>query len=127
MPYQNANGKICYMEIPATDVARSAEFYQAVFGWELRRRGDGTTAFDDTIQGVSGAWVTGRPASREAGVLVYVMVADAAATLKAIVAHGGEIVEPIHPGAPEIVARFRDPAGNLVGVYQERALAATSK
>jgi uncharacterized protein len=125
MPYQNANGKICYMEIPATDVARSAAFYQAVFGWQLRRRGDGTTAFDDTIQGVSGAWVTGRPASREAGVLVYVMVADAAATLKAIVANGGEIVEPIHPGAPEVVARFRDPAGNLLGVYQERALAAS--
>ena len=43
-----ANGKICYVEIPAIDIARSAEFYKAVFGWNIRQRGDGNTAFDDT-------------------------------------------------------------------------------
>jgi len=31
MPPTVANGKICYVEIPATDVRRSADFYQAVF------------------------------------------------------------------------------------------------
>ena len=35
-----ANGKICYIEIPASEIDRSAEFYQNVFGWETRRRGD---------------------------------------------------------------------------------------
>ena len=49
MPPTNANGKICYIEMPATDVARSADFYQKTFGWNVRRRGDGRTAFDDTI------------------------------------------------------------------------------
>ena len=34
-------GKLCYVEIPAADVARSAQFYQQPFGWQLRRRGDG--------------------------------------------------------------------------------------
>jgi predicted enzyme related to lactoylglutathione lyase len=28
-----ANGKICYVEMPATDVTTSAEFYKTVFGW----------------------------------------------------------------------------------------------
>jgi uncharacterized protein len=31
-------GKLCYIEIPAADVARSAEFYQQAFGWNLRQR-----------------------------------------------------------------------------------------
>ena len=33
MPPTLANGKICYVEIPANDIAQSAEFYRAVFGW----------------------------------------------------------------------------------------------
>ena len=44
-----ANGKICYLEIPTTDIPRSVSFYQAVFGWPIRRRGDGATAFDDGV------------------------------------------------------------------------------
>ena len=115
------NGKICYVEIPAADVDRSAAFYQDVFGWNIRKRGDGTTAFDDTLGEVSGTWVTGRPASGDPGLLVYVMVDDAAATVDAVVAHGGEIVRPIGADAPEITARFRDPAGNVIGLYQEPA------
>lgn len=119
MPPTSANGKICYVEIPATDVDRSAAFYEAVFGWRLRTRGDGQTAFDDTTGEVSGTWVTGREPSTGPGVLLYVMVDDAEATVEAIVAHGGEIVQPIGGDAPEITARFRDPGGNVLGVYQE--------
>jgi predicted enzyme related to lactoylglutathione lyase len=65
MPSTSVNGKLCYVEIPALDVARSAAFYQDVFGWKVRQRGDGQTAFDDTTGEVSGAWVTGRPASAD--------------------------------------------------------------
>src|SRR5438128_11810778 len=81
-----ANGKICYLEMPATDIARSAEFYKGVFGWTIRRRGDGSTAFDDTVNEVSGTWVRGRPAAAEPGLLVYIMVASAAAAAEAVVA-----------------------------------------
>lgn len=113
------NGKICYLEIPTTDVARSVGFYQEVFGWKVRRRGDGATAFDDAVGGVSGSWVTGRPGSSTPGLLVYVMVDSAAATVETIVAHGGRIVQPIGVDAPEITARFGDPDGNVLGLYQE--------
>ncbi len=53
-----ANGKICYIEMPATDIARSADFYKKVFGWQNRKRGDGSTAFDDSVGEVSarGCW-----------------------------------------------------------------------
>jgi predicted enzyme related to lactoylglutathione lyase len=123
MPPTPTNGKICYLEIPAVDIAQSIAFYQSVFGWEVRRRGDGKAAFDDAVGGVSGTWVTGRAPSAQAGLLVYIMVDNAAAVVDAIVAHGGELVQPIGMDAPEITARFRDPAGNVLGLYQEPSVA----
>lgn len=120
MPPTLGNGKICYIEMPTTDVARSAEFYQRVFGWNVRTRGDGHTAFDDGVGQVSGTWIVGRPPSTAPGLLVYIMVDDAAGMLDSIVAHGGEIVQPIGADAPEITARFRDPGGNVLGLYQPR-------
>lgn len=115
------NGKICYIEIPSTDIARSADFYKRVFGWQIRKRGDGSTAFDDTTGQVSGTWIVGRPPSAQPGLLIYVMVDSVAATVDTVVANGGEIVQPIGADAPEITARFRDPGGNVVGLYQHPA------
>jgi uncharacterized protein len=48
-------------------------------------------------------------------------VNSVAATLDAVVDHGGEILQPIGADLPEITARFRDPAGNVFGLYQEPA------
>ena len=119
MPPTLANGKICYIEMPASDIARSAEFYKRVFGWNIRQRGDGHTAFDDTTGEVSGGWVLRRPPASAPGLLLYVMVDSVAATVDLIVANGGEIVQPIGADAPEITARFRDPGGNVLGLYQQ--------
>jgi predicted enzyme related to lactoylglutathione lyase len=115
------NGKICYIEMPASDVTRSAAFYERVFGWRIRQRGDGHTAFDDAVGQVSGTWVLGRSPAVTPGLLVYVMVDSVPAALDAVVANGGEIVQPIGADAPEITARFRDPGGNVIGLYQERS------
>ena len=121
MPPTLANGKICYVEMPAADIARSADFYKRVFGWTIRNRGDGSTAFDDATGQVSGTWVLGRPPAAKPGLLLYIMVDNVAATIDAVVAHGGEIVQPIGADAPEITARFRDPGGNVIGLYQQPA------
>jgi uncharacterized protein len=115
----SANGKICYIEMPATDVARSAEFYKKVFGWNIRKRGDGSIAFDDTVNAVSGTWVKGRPPQGNPGLMMYIMVDSVAAAVDVLVANGGEIVQPIGADAPEITARFRDPDGNVLGLYQQ--------
>ena len=114
------NGKICYIEMPATDIQRSSEFYAKVFGWTVRRRGDGAVAFDDTTGAVSGAWVLGRP-PQQPGFVLYIMCDSVAATADAVAANGGTIVQPVGADAPEITARFRDPGGNIVGLYQEPA------
>ena len=113
------NGKVCYIEMPTTDVARSADFYAKVFGWNVRRRGDGVTAFDDTTGQVSGAWRPGRPASDQPGLLIYIMVDSVAAACDAVVANGGQIVQPVGGDPGELTARFRDPGGNVLGLYQE--------
>lgn len=126
MPPTLTNGKVCYIEMPATDIQQSADFYSKVFGWRIRQRGDGHTAFDDATGEVSGTWVVGRKASSEPGLLVYIMVDSVAATIDAVIAHGGEIVQPIGADAPEITARFRDPAGNVIGLYQEPGRASSS-
>jgi uncharacterized protein len=113
------NGKICYIEIPAMDIAQSADFYKEVFGWNVRRRGDGSVAFDDGVGEVSGTWVKGRPASTQPGLLIYIMVDSVADCVESVVAAGGKIVQPIGADAPEITARFSDPAGNVLGLYQQ--------
>ncbi len=114
------HGKICYVEIPATNVEASAAFYAAVFGWKIRQRGDGARAFDDESGYVSGAWVLGRSPARDAGMLTYVMVDSVDASLLKVAAEGGEAVTPrTDIGAGTAYGTFRDPAGNLVGLYEE--------
>lgn len=116
------NGKICYVELPATDVARSSRFYEKVFGWTMRTRGDGAVAFDDGVGQVSGSFVLGRaPSSGAPGLLVYIMVSDMMSAVDAVKANGGTIVQPVGADAPEITARFSDPAGNVLGLYQNRS------
>jgi predicted enzyme related to lactoylglutathione lyase len=116
-----ANGKICYIEIPAIDIDSAASFYKETFGWQIRQRGDGNIAFDDTVGEVSGSFVTGRKAWSEPGLLIYIWVDNVRAALEAVIANGGKIVQPIGMDAPEITARFSDPAGNVIGLYQEPA------
>jgi predicted enzyme related to lactoylglutathione lyase len=104
MPPAFANGKICYLEIPAIDIARSAAFYQKSFGWKIRQRGDG--ARTTTRVGARRAhFHHGRQRSRH--------------RRRGRRQRGGEIVQPLGALAPEITARFRDPAGNVFGLYQQ--------
>ena len=119
MPPTSRNGKICYLEIPTANIPRSVKFYESVFDWKTRKRGDGATAFDDSIGEVSGSWVTGRAPSPNPGLLLYVMVDSVAATCDKVTSNGGRIVQPIGGDAPEITARFADPDGNVLGLYQE--------
>ncbi len=121
MPRTYANGKICYIEMPAEDIRTSADFYQNVFGWNIRKRGDGNIAFDDAVGEVSGTWVKSRPPSSTPGLLFYIMVDSVEKTIELIKENAGEIVQEIGADAPEITARFRDPGGNVIGLYQEPA------
>src|SRR6266550_5449420 len=96
------NGKVCYIEIPCIEIDTSASFYKEVFGWSIRRRGDGHLAFDDTVGEVSGTWVVGRKPSTDPGLLIYIMVDSVVQACEAVVANGGKIVQPIGHDAPEV-------------------------
>jgi predicted enzyme related to lactoylglutathione lyase len=112
----------CYLEIPAVDVHQSAAFYEKVFGWNIRHRETARPSFDDATGNVSGAWVTGRECSSKPGLLPYIWVDSIDAVLSMVTAHGGIVVEESHPDSPGSscrIATLRDPAGNLVGLYQE--------
>jgi predicted enzyme related to lactoylglutathione lyase len=116
-------GKLCYLEIPAIDVHRSAAFYERAFGWTIRDRDTGRPSFDDTTGEVSGAWVRDRPPATEPGVLPYIMVASAERAAEAVIAAGGDIVLPVGRYGSEVLATFRDPGGNVMGIYQQPGLA----
>ena len=92
MPPPDANGKIC-----------------------SRQHSDGTLAFDDGVGEVSGMWVSDRPPMREPGIIISIMVDDAAATADKLNAAGAEIVRPLDPNGSEIIAWFCDPHGKRAG------------
>ena len=57
--------------------------------------------------------------------MVSVMVASATRSIEAIVAAGGETVRPVDESVTEKLAWFRDPAGNVLGIYQQPGLVET--
>jgi len=113
------NGKICYVELPSKNIKESSTFYNNVFGWNIRTRDDGTVSFDDGVNEVSGTWRIDRKPSTEIGMLLHIMVEDIEASMKAVIKHGGKIIQPVGMEAPEITAKFSDPSGNVLGLYQQ--------
>ncbi len=81
-------------------------------------RGDGSVSFDDGVGEVSGSWVLNRPPSTTPGVMIHIMVDSMEAAIDAVISNGCEIVQPVGADAPEITARFRDPGGSIIGLYQ---------
>lgn len=108
---------LSYVEIPVRDAGQSAAFYRAVFGWQTSGDQD-MPSFEDGSGHVAGRWNAELPAAGEAGVIVYVYVRRVDDALWKVTEHGGEIVKPPYPDGERWVATFRDPAGNVLGVWQ---------
>jgi predicted enzyme related to lactoylglutathione lyase len=116
-PIFRPNG-ISYLEIPADDVSRSSAFYHNVFGWIIR--GDSSSpSFEDGTGHVIGHWKTGLSVGREAGIVPYIYVDSVDYAVDKINASGGEIVKAPYQEGDLRVATFRDPAGNLFGVWKQ--------
>ena len=114
------HGKICYLEIPANRAEDSARFYSNIFGWNVRERGDGNLAFDDTV-GVSGTWVKEGDRTPDERTRTYIMVDSIAESLKRIETAGGRVVTRRTDIGPNMgaFAAFTDPVGNEFGLYEE--------
>jgi predicted enzyme related to lactoylglutathione lyase len=111
---------ISYLHIPARHPAASSAFYREVFGWPLHGSPD-APSFSDGTGHVIGRWVTDQAVTGSDGLRAYIYVADVEQTLTAVLASGGQIVSPPYPEGTLRVALFADPAGNVLGIWQETA------
>jgi predicted enzyme related to lactoylglutathione lyase len=107
------HGEICYLQIPALDLMKSAEFYEKVFGWRIERP---YPSFESP--GLIGQWVTDRAPAPDAGPLIWIYVSRIDETLELVSTSGGEVIEPPSADGPRWLATIRDPAGNVLGVAQ---------
>lgn len=107
-----SHGQIGYLQLPALDVARSAAFYGAVFGWKVD-----TAWASFEAPGMIGQWVTDRDPGATTGPVVWICVDQIGPTLTRVLTHGGAVESPPQPdGGERWLAEITDPAGNRVGV-----------
>lgn len=124
------SGEVVHFEIPADDLRRARSFYEKTFGWKLTvMPGDEYTMVATGEQdaegmpkgpGYIGGGITAR-ANHVKVPVVTILVDDLDASAKAIVQNGGKVLqqkEPVGDGSMGFAGYFRDPEGNVVGLYQ---------
>lgn len=105
------HGQVVYLQIPASDIATSARFYERVLGWRIDPAESGFEA-----PGIIGQWVTDRPPAPDAGPLLWIHVDDVADTLAEAERAGATRRQRPTLDGPRVLGSFSDPAGNLVGI-----------
>ncbi len=104
------HGQLGYLQLPATNIERSATFYREVFNWTVEN--DGFQA-----PGLIGQWTTEREPATSAGALLWICADNLSPTLDRVVTHGGVVVGPPQlDGGERWLIEVDDPAGNRVGV-----------
>jgi predicted enzyme related to lactoylglutathione lyase len=119
-------GGISYVQIPCLVPSRAADFYESVFGWNIRRDSD-EPAFTDATGHVIGHFLAGQIDGGEGNIRPYIYVDDVDQTLRGVTDNGGEIAMTPRPEGTLRVATFRDPEGNVVGVWTETAHSSADK
>ena len=120
-------GDWCHIDVGSGDRDRARRFYGEVFGWSFEDQGEGMgyvgvktseNGIESGIGGLAEATGVGPPAPN--GVVPYILAPDIDATLAAIEKAGGETVVPRTDvfGFGEF-AQFRDPDGNLIGLWHD--------
>jgi predicted enzyme related to lactoylglutathione lyase len=108
---------ISYLRIPAQDPHEIAAFYEQVFGWTVDKdRPD--PSFADGPGHVIGHFIADQGVAGEAGIRPYIYVDSVDEAIRQVEAHGGSVLEAAYPEGDLWVATFRDPAGNVIGVWQ---------
>jgi uncharacterized protein len=114
-------GAPCWIDLITSDTAAARDFYTGLFGWtagEANEQFGGYFMFDHQNAPVAGCMpaVPNGPADVWS---VYLTVTDAAKTLEAAAAHGGEVVVPAMAvadlGTMGVVV---DPGGAGIGLWQ---------
>lgn len=117
MDQEEQDKRIDYIEFPVTDLARAKAFYSSVFGWTFKDWGDDYTSFGD---GRLEGGFRRADSAETGGPLVVVYAAALADVEKSVKDHGGVIVQETFefPGGRRF--HFKDPVGNVLGVWSDR-------
>jgi len=107
------HGQVCYLQIPAVNVAESARFYESIFGWTVDSEHAGFES-----PGLIGQWFEAPPAAPDAGLLLWISVDRIDDALERVPRHGGQVVSQPFADGPRWLATIRDPGGNLIGLAQ---------
>lgn len=121
-------GDWCHIDVISGDHDRARRFYGTVFGWSFEDIPGAAyvtvrTSENGIESGIGGvAQAIGLAQAVPNGVVPYILAPDIDATIAAVEAAGGEIVLPRTDvkGMAEF-AHFRDPDGNLIGLWREAA------
>ncbi|HSK98112.1 MAG TPA: VOC family protein, partial [Euzebyales bacterium] len=109
---QPRRGQIEYLQLPAIDIAQSAAFYDAVFGWSAD-----PTSGSFEAPGMIGQWTTERAPDSGGGPVVWICADQLGPALRRIVANGGSVQGPPWlDGGERWLVKIDDPAGNRIGV-----------
>ena len=115
-------GAPCWVNLMTSDPGRSREFYTQLFGWTAEEPNpDFGGYFNFAKNGVRVAGCMGsEPGSGVPDIWsVYLAVDDAAKTLEAAGAHGGQVVVPAMPvGDLGTMAMITDVGGAAIGLWQ---------
>ena len=114
------HGGLSYLEIPAIDALQSASFYQRVLGWNVDASDADRPKFMDQTGHLLGRWITGRGISRDPGLLPYIYVDQIDDVVGRVTACGGEIMKAPYAEGNLWISTIRDPAGNVIGLWEER-------
>lgn len=109
---------VSYLEVPATDIAQSSTFYRQVFGWAVSSDAE-QGSFTDGSGHVIGHWRSDLEVAGDQGIRPYIYVSNLSQVIDEVAAHGGTVVQPRYTEGDLWVARFSDPAGNIIGVWQQ--------
>jgi uncharacterized protein len=117
MDTSSNEGRVDYIEFPATDIAKTKAFYAGVFGWKFTDYGPDYTSFEDGR--LAGGFFT-KDAVTAGGPLVVIYPGDLAGMQTKVQAAGGTIVKEIFsfPGGRRF--HFTDPSGNELAVWSDR-------
>lgn len=124
--------RIIHFEIHAGDPARASQFYQKVFGWDIKKWDSPemeywmvmTAPMDSKDPGINGGLIIRKGSAPTEGQSVNayvctVMVANIDATAAAIMSAGGTLALPkFNIGGMAWQAYYKDTEGNIFGIHE---------
>ena len=117
-------GEIVHLEMPSSDFARSADFYQKLFGWTTGGVQAGGHLRFDLPGGVQGSWIR-KALAQAPGPVPFVAVPDVDQALEEAERNGGRVlVRKLMLGDRGRFGLLADFDGNVIGVLSDKGASA---